>query len=453
MKNLITCLDRNSVARIFFWLLSIAAGMNAMDPSRAMSQYIRDRWGPEQGFPRGAVYAITQTSDGYLWIGTEAGLVRFDGWNFRMIDDSSRNLKIANVLGLAPASDGSLWVRMQGMTLLRYRNDLFESPASALPDASMTAMSRTSQGDLLIAVNEDGALAYRNGKFQVLASGADLPRSPVLALAQMPDGDLWMGTRDAGLFRASAGGASAVLKGLPDAKINCLLPSGSRDLWIGTDNGIVRWNGAELSSTGLPTGLNGFQALAMTRDRDGNLWVGTDSRGLLRLNSESVASLDEPREGPPQAVTAVFEDREGNLWTGGASGLERLRDSPFVSYSAPEGLPTDGSIPVFVDAENRMWFPPLQRRIVVGEEWTERTDCSSRIGKRRGLFHRRPSGRTLAWQGTRRIDAAPLPRKAPAPAYSARTLTLLRMGSLKTASIRCTKLATERFGREHSAVA
>ena len=77
-----------------------------MDPDRAMSQYVHDRWGTEQGFPRGPVYAITQTPDGYLWIGTEAGLVRFDGWNFRLISDRLRSFNIAHVLGLAPDTDG-----------------------------------------------------------------------------------------------------------------------------------------------------------------------------------------------------------------------------------------------------------------------------------------------------------------------------------------------------------
>lgn len=345
-----------------------------MDPSRAMSQYIRERWGPDRGFPRGPVYAIAQTLDGYLWIGTQAGLIRFDGREFRTIRDSSRNFKIENVFGLAAAPDGSLWVRLQGATLLRYRNGLFEIAPSTQPDASITAMSRTAQGDLLIAKNGSGALALRNGKFEVLHSGADLPRSPVLALAQTPEGNLWMGTRDAGLFRVSSGETSSIRKGLPDAKINCLLPDGSGDLWIGTDNGIIRWNGTELTSAGLPSGLDRFQALAMTRDRDGNLWVGTDSRGLLRLNDMGVASLDETGEGPHQAVTAVFEDREGNLWTGSALGLERLRDSTFVSYSTPEGLPSDGSKPVFVDAENRMWFAP-----VAGGLWWVKNGQSGRI--------------------------------------------------------------------------
>ena len=71
----------------------------AIDPNRAMSQYIHDRWGPERGFPRGPVYAITQIPDGYLWIGTEAGLVRFDGLNFRLVPGNSASTPITSVLG------------------------------------------------------------------------------------------------------------------------------------------------------------------------------------------------------------------------------------------------------------------------------------------------------------------------------------------------------------------
>jgi ligand-binding sensor domain-containing protein len=77
----------------------------AIDPNRAMSQYVRERWGTEEGFPKGPVYVITQTTDGYLWIGTEAGLVRFDGWNFRLIKDDSGAFTITGVLGLTTDKD------------------------------------------------------------------------------------------------------------------------------------------------------------------------------------------------------------------------------------------------------------------------------------------------------------------------------------------------------------
>ncbi len=342
----------------------------AIDPNRAMSQYIHDRWGTEQGFPRGPVYAITQTADGYLWIGAEEGLIRFDGFNFRLIEDTSGTFQITNVLGLTPDDDGSLWVRLQDLTVLRYRNGVFDNPTPKSElNANITAMSKARDGKLLVSRMEEGAFAYQSGAFRMLATSAGLPRSPVIALAQTADGTVWMGTRDAGLFRVGEGRpageamTSAVTKGLPDSKINCLLADGDSGLWIGTDNGIVRWNGTELTAAGIPKSLSMIQVLTMARDRDANIWVGTDSRGLLRFNAQGVSALD-PREdqrgpGAPEAVTAVFEDREGSLWIGTASGLERLRDSAFVTYSLPEGVPSDGSNPVFVDAGNRTWFPPI----------------------------------------------------------------------------------------------
>jgi ligand-binding sensor domain-containing protein len=94
----------------------------AIDPDRAMSQYIRERWGTEQGFPRGPVYAISQSDDGYLWIGTQAGLVRFDGLNFRLVREAPGLSNGESVLGLMPDRYGNLWIRLEGSTLLRYRD-------------------------------------------------------------------------------------------------------------------------------------------------------------------------------------------------------------------------------------------------------------------------------------------------------------------------------------------
>ena len=334
----------------------------AIDPNRAMSQYVRDRWGTDQGFPRGPVYAIAQTPDGYLWIGTEAGLVRFDGWNFRLMRDESGAFTITSVLGLTTGPDGSLWIRLEDLTILRYHNGVFENPTSGpVPPIDISAMSRAQHQGILAWRMDNGALDFGAAALPSLPSAKDLPRSPVTAIAQTSDGDIWMGTRDAGLFRFGGGKTTPIRNGLPDLKINCLLAGENQDLWVGTDNGIVKWNGQELTGAGLPPSLNRFQALAIVRDRDGNTWVGTDSRGLLRFNSLGVASLEE---SDSKAVTALFEDREGNLWIGSANGLERLRDSAFITYSRPEGLPADGSNPLFVDAHNRLWFAPVDGGLV-----------------------------------------------------------------------------------------
>jgi ligand-binding sensor domain-containing protein/signal transduction histidine kinase len=330
----------------------------AIDPNRAMSQYVRDHWGTEQGFPRGPLYAITQTRDGYLWIGTESGLVRFDGWSFQIIRDSSGALPITGIYGLTPAADGSLWILLQNQILVRYRNGVFErGNLEAGPYANISAISQSNNGEVLVSKMEDGTFDLHDGRFRRLATADELPRSPVISQAQTPNGDLWMGTRDAGLFRLTEGKILPV-RGLPDLKVDCLLQDGDGALWVGTDNGIVRWTGSQFTAPGIPASRNHFQALAMAKDRDGNIWVGTDSQGLLRMNSQGLASLQETDGVTHEAVTAVFEDREGNLWIGGSDGIERLRDSAFVTYSGPEGLPTDGSNPVFVDSEDRMWFPP-----------------------------------------------------------------------------------------------
>lgn len=412
--------------------LCAAGAAYGMDPGRAMSQYIRDAWGPDQGFPRGPVYAITQTPDGYLWIGAEAGLIRFDGWSFVLVTDPTRRLQITNVLALEPAADGGLWVRTQATPLLHYRDGVFTSVGTAESSATITAMSRTARGELMVA-KAGQAFAYRNGAFSILAPGSSLPRSPVLSLAQTPDRDLWMGTRDAGLFRMAGDTVTSIRSGLPDSKVNCLLPDGNHGLWIGTDDGIVRWDGAALTSAGLPPDAPRFQALSMIRDRDGNLWVGTDARGLLRVNAAGVASLDDAGKGARPAVTAVFEDREDNLWTASASRLERLRDSPFVSYSTPEGLPADGAIPIYVDPGNRLWFPP-----VTGGLWWVRNGRHGSIaqaGLPRDIVYSIAGRADELWLGRQRGGLTRLHWESPGPENSLRAETYTTANGLAQNSV------------------
>jgi ligand-binding sensor domain-containing protein/signal transduction histidine kinase len=332
----------------------------AVDPNRTMSQYVRDRWGPESGFPAGPVYAIHQTPDGYLWIGTEKGLVRFDGLHFRLMASGNPDAPaLTHVLGLTSDPEGSLWVRLRRPTLLRYQNGSFEEAMRRLgrPRATVSAMARARDGSLLLWVleGEGRAIVLRGERFQTLAAPVGFSRSPVLALAEGHDGAIWVGTRDAGLYRLHDTRTEAVNKGLPDLKVNSIVAGDDGQLWVGTDGGVVRWDGTRLSQEGVPPELAGVQALAMTVDQDSNLWVGTSARGLLRVNRHGVAAWQEPGTRQVDAITAIFEDREGSLWVGSGHGLQRLRDSAFLTYSLPEGLPADGGNVVYADLQDRLW--------------------------------------------------------------------------------------------------
>ncbi|HYI92401.1 MAG TPA: two-component regulator propeller domain-containing protein, partial [Bryobacteraceae bacterium] len=210
-------------------LLCICAALSqrilaALDANRTLSQYITTRWSRDS-FPGGAINAIAQTPDGYLWIGTENGLVRFDGVSFRLIDHaSSPSLPPSPVLGLVVDPEGVLWVRMQSPYLVRYRGGSFEQmyPAQIPPvftfarEEGAAALARGTRGDALIATPR-GPLRYIRGKFTPIVSSGATNGIPV-SIAETADSAVWVGMRESGLFRVRGGRASQA--GLPDQKVN-----------------------------------------------------------------------------------------------------------------------------------------------------------------------------------------------------------------------------------------
>jgi signal transduction histidine kinase/ligand-binding sensor domain-containing protein len=329
-----------------------------MDPSRDMSQYVRDTWGTERGFPGGPVHAIAQTPDGYLWLGTEKGLVRFDGFAFQLIPpmlDGQRAQRA--VLGLTADADGSLWVRLAGPFLLKYRYGSFTTVRIGLgAEALVTAMTRGRDGRLLASSMSSGTIRDRGDRFEVLAPPAALPKSVVISIGETAAGDVWLGTRDAGLVGIRGARVAATLGGVPDSKINALLPDGDGALWVGTDRGVVRWADGAVSTAGVPRALASVQALAMIRDRESNVWIGTAAGAVMRVSAGSVSELPADPGQSRGAVTALFEDRDGNVWVGSAFGLERVRDTAFATFGRRQGLPSDTFGPVHADGEGRVWY-------------------------------------------------------------------------------------------------
>lgn len=321
-----------------------------------MSEYIRNRWDAQQGFPGGPVHAISQTPDGYLWLGTEKGLVRFDGLNFQLFNQANSQLPAGPVRELMTDGEGILWIRPQSANLFYYVNGKFENVINDVNPArsAITAMCRTVNGQGLFSVYLGGLETYRGGKFsEVIPS----PRAAlVISLAQTNDGTIWMGTRDVGLLYMKDGALTTIAKELPDTKVNSLLAI-NRDLWIGTDHGLVHWNGREIVKSGVPALLVNIQVLSLTKDTDSNIWIGT-SEGLLRLNKDGVTSRADSGQPATGSVNVTFEDRERNLWVGSSRGIERLRDSSFMTYSASRDSSAQVSGTVYVDNQGSRWFAP-----------------------------------------------------------------------------------------------
>src|SRR5215470_1863881 len=291
---------------------------HALDPNRSPSQYVRQQWSTDSGLLGGAVHAIGQSPDGYLWIGTDKGLVRFDGFNFLPI---SRPPMLQNdpILGLISDSQGEFWVRTQAAGIFRYAQSRFESVGSSLGATlnQVTAMSRENGGGALFSDLSSGILRVRAGKVEVLATLQTLPGSAVtMSMTEMPDGKVWLGTLGFGLFYLENGKATDVNAGLPEKKTNCLLSVGNEDLWVGTDHGLFHWSGNGLRRVLLPRVPADIQILTLLQDHDSNVWVGTN-QGLWRLNSKGTVFSGAKDLVEGSAIDALFEDREGNVWVGG----------------------------------------------------------------------------------------------------------------------------------------
>ena len=363
-------------------LIFCAVPSAAVDPHRMISQYARDHWTIENEFPGGAVSSVAQTPDGYLWIGTDKGLFRFDGFSFRVFQQASpESLPIGPVRQLMTDNRGNLWVLLANTKLLRFHDGQFELGCEKA-EVGVTAIGKRANGAPLFASLAYGALTYQDGKFlsispssnptssptvpsyddlstrlswatSVAAHQLAQPDSAVTSMIETRDGRVWLGTRDKGLFYLDHGRIWPVRLPGASSSIRSLLQLENGDLWIGTGRGIFRWNGKEVSQIGITPALRQADVRAMIRDRDSNVWVGTTA-GLARVNNEGV-SFDDLGSNRTKPVTTLFEDREGNLWIGRSQAILRLHETEFVTYPFRTSQEGSGG-PVFVDATGRVWF-------------------------------------------------------------------------------------------------
>jgi PAS domain S-box-containing protein len=339
-------------------LAGLVTDTRALDPNHLPSRYVREQWTTETGFPGGAVNSIAQTADGYLWIGTDRGLIRFDGFNFRPVSFAAiAAASNVPILQLLTDDSGKLWCRPQGGYLVNQKDGKFESVR--YEQGAITALSKDSHGGVLVSDIEQGTFRFTADGVQKL--GPSSP--PVISMAETADGKVWLGTLGDGLFFLSGGRATNVNAGLPDRKINSLLPIGE-ELWVGTGTGLYHGNGTGFRRLELPSFLGNVQVLSLLRDRDSNIWVGT-TRGLLRINGKGISFSEENELRGDGGISVLFEDREGNLWIGGARGLGRIRDSAFVTYSSGSDRRFEHNGPVYVDPEGRTWFAPAQGGLYV----------------------------------------------------------------------------------------
>jgi diguanylate cyclase (GGDEF)-like protein len=342
-------------------MLLVATSAYALDPSRALTQARLSVWTSESGLPQNTIDAIVQTRDGYLWMGTEEGLVRFDGVRFVVSDrQTAPALRSSFVSSLFEAPDGTLWIGTYGGGLARLRNGRIEAfRPELLGSDRMREMHAAPDGVLFAATAGGGLLRIEGEKVTRLTTRNGLPTDRIWALKEDGAGGWWVATHGGGVVRWGASGVQQRLttrEGLPNDYVRTLLRDPDGTLWIGTDGGgVAAWRDGAIvriltTADGLPSNL----IRSLYRDRDGSLWIGTDG-GLARWRGARAEAFGVEEGLPSPIVRSLIEDREGSLWVGTTGGAVRLSDTRFLSYTRKEGLSVPGMRAVLEDRNGRTW--------------------------------------------------------------------------------------------------
>ncbi len=344
---------------IFFCFWNTPA--QALMPIKTLTQYVHEVWQQEDGLPEDDVTTITQTRDGYIWLGTEAGLVRFDGIRFTVFDQSNTpELTSGFIHKLHEGRDGSLWIGTDAGGIYRLQNGKFTAypTPDGLSNDTVLALCETNDGSLWIGTEGHGLGRLKDGKFSRYTTKDGLSDDFVWALMGTEDGSLWIGTNH-GLSRLKDGKFTlyTTKDGLPNNVVWSLGSGRGHSLWVGTGGGLCQMRDGQLQALPGNEGAESDRVISLVEDHQGTLWVGTDGHGLERIQNGTVSAFTTKEGLSNDTVSAIMEDDEGSLWLGTfGGGLVRLKDANFVTYGNDPGLHLGGVDAVYEGHDGSMWI-------------------------------------------------------------------------------------------------
>jgi len=396
-------------------LVGLALDATAVEPTTPLGSLARQSWVMENGLPQNTVQALAQTRDGFIWLGTEVGLVRFDGSSFTLFDrNSSPALPGSDIRCLLPARDGALWIgTSEGLARWKDGAVTTFTTREGLPGNVVRALAMNDRSEV-VAETDNGLAKVDGTRIVPLKQNKLISFHPgeVAFAVTLPNGDSAQATKStAELHRAKLDIRWTVGKELPGTRIQALAADREGSLWIGTNRGLVRWARGKLERLPITDPLASASVLTIMEDREGNLWVGTETGGLHILRDERFRTFGA-REGlSSDATTALVEDHAGTLWVGTAgSGLNSVEHSggglgKVKTYAVREGLPSDVILSLAAAPNGDLWVgtPDGLSRIRKGvvTSFTSAdglpddfirsllvdADSSLWIGTRRGLTH------------------------------------------------------------------
>jgi PAS domain S-box-containing protein len=330
----------------------------ALDPSLDISQYAHTAWRVSEGFIKGPIYSIAQMTDAYLWLGTEAGLARFDGvrtvpWQ----PPGDRRLPAGRIRQLLVTRDGTLWIGTDGGLGSLKNGQLTHYPE--LAGHIIFALLEDRDGTVWAGgtgVSNGILCGIHNGSVHCYGDDGSFGQG-VFALHEDGKGNLWARVAD-GLWKWKPGPPKFYsLPGDPPST-QALSEDADGTLLVGWNGGIYRFVDGKTEAYSPPGISRQFMSRTL-RDRNGGLWIGTHESGLLHVHQgkTDVFSTSDGLSG--EVILGILEDREGNIWVGTNGGLDRFRDSAAVTFNVKQGLSNAAVATALADKDGSVWLATI----------------------------------------------------------------------------------------------
>jgi ligand-binding sensor domain-containing protein/signal transduction histidine kinase len=299
-------------------------------------------WQSEQGLPQDRVRALAQTKDGYIWVGTDDGLARFDGARFVPFG-LREGLPSGPVRTLFGDSHGSLWIGTVGSGLIRWQagHVTMFTMANGLPSDSIAALAEDNEGRLWVGTDA-GLAVIENGQLTKFSAADQFQGKAVTALFKDREGNIWLGATDAGVFEYHDNTfipleESALRELLQDP--HCLLVNKAGQIWIGAgDDFVLCRDGNEWRPYQIPRHLARSYVSSLVEESDGTVWAGSTSEGLFKFSDRKMMAVNASSGLSDNSVESLLSDRDGNLWAGTDAGLNLLRQKDLFAFDQRQGL-------------------------------------------------------------------------------------------------------------------
>ncbi len=358
-------------------------------------------WQTGDGLSQDDVQALCQTKDGYVYVGTQSGIARFDGLRFTPLDSTAMvEGKNRSRTLLCAGNDSSLWAATENGKLRCWKDGNVSELSLPEPftNAALTTIFSGRDNSLWIGSDREGLLHFKNGHFARwstkeglahpsvrsifedaegtiwIATGAGvnrlqgdtvtrltiedgLPHNSIRAVCADKKGNLWVAS-NFGLTRWKNGAATHFRKehGLADNLISVIFEDHRGTIWVGTLNGLNRFSDGKWLTEKRDDGTSYDRVNCITEDREGNLWIGGRD-GLSRLTSRAVTSLTQQQGLTHNSVTFVFQDHDGNSWAGfWGGGVNRIEGSKVTAYTKRDGLSSDLVLTMHETRQGDLWF-------------------------------------------------------------------------------------------------